>query len=104
MDLVDTRKGCYIGQEVIARLETYDKVQRQLTGLKIKGGETESGSDLVDSQGAEAGRITSRVYSAKCRCTIALAYIKKAYAEEDTELRIKDTDIKAIVKTPPFRR
>jgi folate-binding protein YgfZ len=30
MDLVDTKKGCYIGQEVIARLETYDKVQRTL--------------------------------------------------------------------------
>lgn len=26
-------KGCYLGQEVIARLETYDKIQRKLVGL-----------------------------------------------------------------------
>ncbi len=33
IDLVDFKKGCYIGQEVIARLDTYDKVQKHLVGL-----------------------------------------------------------------------
>ena len=32
---IDFDKGCYIGQEVIARLDTYNKVQRVLVGLKL---------------------------------------------------------------------
>ncbi|MCS6955286.1 MAG: hypothetical protein NZM44_02905, partial [Candidatus Calescibacterium sp.] len=32
LDAVNFTKGCYIGQEVIARLRTYDKVQKYLTG------------------------------------------------------------------------
>ncbi|MCK7521806.1 MAG: hypothetical protein MZV64_31060 [Ignavibacteriales bacterium] len=33
MNFVNTTKGCYIGQEVIARLDTYDKVQKSLCGF-----------------------------------------------------------------------
>lgn len=33
-DLVSFTKGCYIGQEVVARLDTYDKVQRRLAILE----------------------------------------------------------------------
>ena len=32
---VSPDKGCYIGQEVIARLQTYDKVQKKMKGLLI---------------------------------------------------------------------
>jgi len=32
---VSLQKGCYIGQEVIARLDTYDKVQRRLAGFRL---------------------------------------------------------------------
>ena len=34
--MIDFDKGCYIGQEVIARLDTYDKVQRKLMILDKK--------------------------------------------------------------------
>jgi len=36
-DFIDFKKGCYIGQEVIARLQTYNKVQKKLVGLKFSG-------------------------------------------------------------------
>ena len=35
MNLVSTEKGCYIGQEVIARLDTYDKVQKGFCGFLL---------------------------------------------------------------------
>ena len=35
--LIDFDKGCYVGQEVIARLDTYDKVQRSLVGFSHLG-------------------------------------------------------------------
>ncbi len=33
---ISLTKGCYIGQEVIARLNTYDKVQRKLVALRLE--------------------------------------------------------------------
>ena len=46
--LIDFEKGCYVGQEVIARLDTYDKVQKKLIMLnKINSG------DLINSSGSQ---------------------------------------------------
>ena len=46
--LIDFEKGCYVGQEVIARLDTYDKVQKKLIMLnKINS------SDLINSSGSK---------------------------------------------------
>ena len=46
--LIDFEKGCYIGQEVIARLDTYDKVQKKLIMLnKIIS------ADLINSSGIQ---------------------------------------------------
>ncbi|MEC8440183.1 MAG: hypothetical protein VXZ11_00880 [Chloroflexota bacterium] len=46
--LVDFEKGCYVGQEVIARLDTYDKVQKKLTMInKVNSG------NLINSPGSQ---------------------------------------------------
>ncbi|MCH7969446.1 MAG: hypothetical protein IH960_00200 [Chloroflexi bacterium] len=58
-DLIDFDKGCYVGQEVIARLDTYDKVKRNLKVLECEE-PIEAGMTLqlpVDSK--SAGIITS---------------------------------------------
>jgi tRNA-modifying protein YgfZ len=104
MELVDTKKGCYIGQEVIARLETYDKVQRTIMGVRLSQEEMPAELNLVDENGAEAGNMTSVVHSRKCKCIIGLAYIRKAYAEDGRELYVKGSSSKVIVKSLPFRR
>ncbi len=46
--LIDFEKGCYIGQEVIARLDTYDKVQKKLITLNKKNSE-----NLINSPGSQ---------------------------------------------------
>ncbi len=58
--LVDAVKGCYVGQEVVARLETYDRVQRSL--VQLTGLTDWRGGDLVTAPGAarrRPGRITT---------------------------------------------
>ena len=56
-EFVSFTKGCYVGQEVIARLDTYDKVQRRLVRLDAPDG-TAPGESLTSGT-RTAGWVTS---------------------------------------------
>ncbi|MEJ2193368.1 MAG: glycine cleavage T C-terminal barrel domain-containing protein [Ignavibacteriaceae bacterium] len=108
MKYVDTEKGCYIGQEVVERLSTYNKVQKYLCGVNFS---EEFSSDkpfhLFSSDGNEAGIVTSTVHSVKLDRQIGLAYIRKAYMEEGTILKVDSSDgneIDVTVCNLPFVR
>lgn len=108
ISLVNFTKGCYIGQEVIARLETYDKVQKYLKGISFNEPINEAGEyNLFDAEENEAGKVTSIAYSHKCGKYIGLAYLRKAYLQEGTFLIAKNgngKDIPVTVKNIPFRK
>ena len=63
-DAVSTTKGCYVGQEVVARLRTYGKASRRLVGFRLGGGAA-AGSVFPDpgKPSHELARITSAVPS-----------------------------------------
>jgi folate-binding protein YgfZ len=84
VSLVDFTKGCYIGQEVIARLDTYNKVKTRLVGFVSKEA-IPVGAKFLDAAsaattGAEIGHITSATYSPELQQYIALGYIRTAFA------------------------
>ena len=90
-------KGCYIGQEVIARLDTYDKVKRRLIGLKLDSAEE---SDLADGQeltvrepveNVAIGTVTSLTHSYRLGVPVGLAYIRSAYATPDLPVQLTTT-------------
>ena len=62
--LIDFDKGCYIGQEVIARLDTYDKIQRKLLML-----DNEKDSIIISSKGCDVTSLDD---------TYCLAVVKKS--------------------------
>ena len=91
LDKISFSKGCYIGQEVIARLETYDKVQRNLKGISFDEPVNSDGQLMIsDEKGTDAGIVTSISYSQKCGKYIGLAYIRKAFSENGTSLFVKN--------------
>lgn len=105
--LIDTKKGCYIGQEVLARLETYDKVQKRLTGLTFDSEiQLSQETELVDEENQNAGIITSFVNSIKLKKPIGLAVIKRNYLNENSVLYVVNGDkkIKAKVTDLPFKK
>ncbi len=69
--LISYNKGCYIGQEIIARIHFRGHVAKQLTGLvlsvppAVAGGLT-PGTELTSVDDKKAGRITSVTYSGVC--------------------------------------
>ena len=96
-DSISLSKGCYIGQEVIARMDTYDKVSRQLRRLHFSGEVDDSSKPVLSSDGKKVGIVTSSVYSIELGKHIGLGYIKNKYAELGNELLISESKETAIV-------
>jgi folate-binding protein YgfZ len=84
MSLIDFDKGCYVGQEVIARLDTYDKVQRRLVGLLASEQLTPDESLAVD--GRTIGVVTSATASPALGRPVGLGYVRRAYLGPGTRL------------------
>ena len=105
-DLIDFDKGCYIGQEVIARLQTYNKVQKKLVGLKFSDPlEFNNGAVVIEDDGEKVGKLTSYTISYKLKAPIGLAYIRDSHATAGTQLLLKLSDnkvVKAEVHPLPF--
>ena len=88
--LVSYDKGCYVGQEIIARIHFRGHVAKQLTGIvtvagAIAGGLT-AGTELATLKGKNAGKITSLTFSPKLEKTIGLAYIRYDHLAVGTQL------------------
>ena len=78
-------KGCYIGQEVIARLDTYDKIKQHLVGLRLSAAELPPTGQPLHTGARQVGLITSAVHSPSLG-PIALAYVRRSACAEGTAL------------------
>ena len=99
-------KGCYIGQEIIARVRTYGHVAKKLSGLDLGDGLTvapESGSKL-QFQGKDAGYLTSATFSPVLGRWIGMAYIRREANKEGEllELTTKSGPLQVRVVSLPF--
>jgi folate-binding protein YgfZ len=72
-------KGCYIGQEVIARIRTYGQVTKELRGLRLADDlpSLPARGDKLFKDGKEVGYITSAVRSPRLNANIAIGYVRK---------------------------
>lgn len=107
INLVDFKKGCYIGQEVIARLDTYDKVQKNLVGLCFPEAiETNEKFTLLDDQMNEVGVVTSIAYSPKIKKNIGLGYLKKSLAVHGNKILAKNgtKSMEVMIHELPFKK
>ncbi len=69
-------KGCYTGQEIIARQITYDKVVQRLAGLRL--GRPVTPGDSITADGRQAGQITSATVSPRFG-PIGLGYVRRPH-------------------------
>jgi len=106
-DAISYTKGCYIGQEIIARIKYRGHVAKKLSGLLFDGTvQVDPGAIINSVDGKEIGRITSATYSPKLNRTIALAYLKYDYLAVGTHVRIVagNQEVNGEVVALPFVR
>lgn len=101
-------KGCYIGQEVIARLRTYGKVAKALRGLQwpiVPGEALPKKGDKIYWSEKEVGYVTSATASTDLSSGLALAYIRREQNQVGAQLIIRTElgPVSASVTTLPFQ-
>ena len=104
-DAVSFTKGCYIGQEIIARIKYRGHVAKKLTGLSFEGSKQVAAGAVIKSvDGKDIGRITSVTFSPKLDKAIALGYVRYEHLAAGTDVVVGDDELKAKVTDLPFIR
>ena len=85
---ISDNKGCYIGQETVARIKTYGHVNRNLVRLLLEGEAPASGSEIF-FEGENAGAVTSASRTAGSGPATALGYVRRERAAPGTRLLVR---------------
>lgn len=104
-EAVSFTKGCYIGQEIIARIHWRGHVAKRLAGLMLdEAGAIRNGDRVRSADGKEIGRITSTAFSPRLNRTVALGLIKYDFLADDTAAIVvsDDAEHRARIKQLPL--
>jgi folate-binding protein YgfZ len=86
MHAVSFSKGCYLGQEIVERIRAQGRVNRKLVRIEVETSEPLAPGTKLTAQGAEAGEVTSSVFSPRAGKVVALAYVRSQFAGSGTGL------------------
>jgi folate-binding protein YgfZ len=80
-------KGCYLGQETVARIDALGHVNKLMKGLRLRGPAPHPivGATL-EHDGKKVGTVTSAAFSPGWGTTVALGYVRSSQAVDATEL------------------
>lgn len=84
---IAVNKGCYVGQEIVARLRSRGQVNHLLVGLRLDSGLLPGVGTGLAVAGRATGEITSVAVSPS-QGAIALAYVRREHAEVGTRVEL----------------
>ena len=86
--LCSDTKGCYVGQEIIARMRTYGSPSKRLMGLRVEGVRVPTVGARLQREGRDVGWITSACDSPALKRPIALGYVTRGSSELGTRVDV----------------
>ncbi len=87
--IISFTKGCYIGQEVVARLDTYDKVKQHLVGVRLERLPMAEDRPALVAEDVQVGFLTSWVES-PAHGSIALGYVFSKHLTPNLAVEVMD--------------
>jgi folate-binding protein YgfZ len=96
---VSYHKGCYIGQEVIARIKTYGSPAFALMGIILEGDTLPALNATIKLKTKKIGVVKSSAYSPSLGKVIALAYVQKDFRSPDQTYQVTLNDTPATLTT-----
>ena len=102
---VSVTKGCYLGQEIVARMHAHGTVARMLVGLRVQGEKLPVAGTEIFEGTQQVGIVTSSCLSPMLgNVPIAMGYVKKAFsaAGKEVEVLAEGGRAKAVVGELPL--
>jgi folate-binding protein YgfZ len=98
---ISFNKGCYLGQEPIARIDSMGHVNQELRGLRLEAGPLPGhlAKVLMPGEVREAGSVTSSAWDYASNVPVALAVLKRNYMSAGKKLHVivNDLEVSAMV-------
>jgi glycine cleavage system T protein len=104
---LSTTKGCYLGQETIARIIFRGHVNKKLVGIRMKNNTVPAPKDRLLHEGTPVGVVTSGGFSPSLNAAIALAYVRRDYLQPGTPLMVEAQGAESpaeVVALPFYKR
>jgi folate-binding protein YgfZ len=79
-------KGCYLGQETVARLDALGHVNKVLIGAIAENERVPSPGSILRADGKDVGVVTSSTFSPASSRGVVIGYVKSAQAGPGVEL------------------
>jgi folate-binding protein YgfZ len=89
-------KGCYIGQETIARIRTYGHVNRRLVQMAVTAEGVPARGDGILADGREVGQVTSAARSSRLGKPLALGYVRREFATAGIKLKCNNETVEVL--------
>jgi len=86
-DCISATKGCYTGQEVIARIASRGQVKHLLVGLRLEASELPPPGTPIQVDGRRVGEVTSAAHSNPAGA-IAMGYVQRPHDLPDTAVDV----------------
>jgi folate-binding protein YgfZ len=99
-------KGCYIGQEVVAKIKYIGHVNRRFAGLMFTGTELPQLKSAIQKGGREVGYVTTALLSPSLNKPIALGFVNRVAYAAGTEVEVASGDklLQASIVELPFKK
>ncbi len=97
-DAISYSKGCYMGQEVVARATHIGRVNRKLVQLELETETPPQSGSILSRDGKEVGVVTSSAVSPRTRKAVGLGYVARELATENTNLIVTTGGLTAPVR------
>ncbi len=97
---LDFDKGCYVGQEVVSRVENRGRPSKRLRGLRPEA-RPEAGAAVFDGDAA-VGEVTRAVDSPTLAAPVALAYVDSGVDAASLSVRVDGESVGATAADLPF--
>lgn len=98
---ISTAKGCYLGQEVVARIDSRGHVNRRLVGLVFSDPQVPAAPAELYAAGQRIGHVTSASFSPGLGKAVGLGYVRRGYWQPGQ--RLECSGVMAEVASLPLR-
>ncbi len=89
-------KGCYLGQETVAKIDAFGHVNKFLVGFQIDTDKLPERDAIITNDDAKTGVLKTTAYSPQLKSWLGLGYVKCKQSEPGTKLQIGSTEAKVV--------